>query len=283
MHSKMVANRQKLSASLESSAFTHAADVAQRTNEVLSEFLAEGETFPDLETLQVLIGRRIEQARERMLEIDRLHNDEVVKDRALRRQRDAATGKLRQTILLIRDSYDGAYGPGRCEEILGFGTRIPQDAMLLRQLAATAISHMEAPGFTLPEMELDGVNWSAEAFVRQLREPYEELVETQDQLAREDRKSNKTIKLKNEAIEEFDEVSRRGANCLRGIYILAREDLWAERVRPPARRPGSGSGTDSDSGSGEPQVEETEPASAAGENGGEPESSPNTASGPEAT
>ncbi len=168
MHSKMVANRQRLSASLESSAFTHAADVAQRANEVLSELLAEGETFPDLETLQILIGRRLEQKRERMLELDRRHIDEIVKDRALRRQRDGATGKLRQTVILIRDSFDGAYGPSRCEEILGFGTRIPQDPMLLRQLTATAIAYMEEPGFTLPEKKLDGVEWSAEAFVRQL-------------------------------------------------------------------------------------------------------------------
>ncbi len=236
MHSKMVADRQKLSESLEASAVTHAADVNQRANDVLSAVLAEGETVPDLEILQILGGRLIAKARGHMVEVDRVHLDEIVKDRGLRRQRDEAAANLRRTVLRIRDSFDGAYGPGRCEEILGFGTRIPQDPMLLRQLAATGIEYLGAAGFELPPMELDGVNWSPELFANQLRTPLEKLESAQAQLSREDRKSNKTIHEKNQAIDEFDEVSRRGAKFLEGFYTLVREDLLAARVRPTDRR-----------------------------------------------
>ncbi len=236
MHSKMVADRQKLSESLEASAHTHAADVHQRANDVFSAVLAEGETVPDLEILQVLAGRLIARARTHMVAVDRVHLDEVVKDRSLRRQRDDAAAGLRRTILRIRDSFDGAYGRSRCEEILGFGTRIPQDPMLLRQLAATGVEYLNAPGFELPPMELEGINWSPELFASQLQAPLEILEDAQAQLSREDRKSNKTIQLKNQAIGDFDDVSRRGAKFLEGLYTLVREDLLAARVRPSDRR-----------------------------------------------
>ena len=255
MHSKMVADRQKLSQSLESSALIHAEDVEQRATQVLSRFLDEGEMMPDLQCLQRLVGRYVAHARAELTAIDRRHIDEIVTDRRLRRQRDDAASRLRRTILRIRDSFDGAYRPGLCEEVLGFGTRIPQDAMLLRQLAVLAIENMRAEDFELPPMELEGIHWSTEDFIRQLDEPLQELEEAQERLSYEDRKSNKTIKLKNESISEFDNVSRRGARFLEGLYTLVEEDLWASRVRPGARRGGSGGeGEDEAGGEEEPEI-----------------------------
>ncbi len=236
MHSKMVADRQKLSESLEASASTHAADVNQRVIEVLSAVLAEGETVPDLALVQILVGRLIARARGHMVEVDRAHLDEIVKDRGLRRQRDDAAKNLRRTVLRIRDSFDGAYGPGRCEEILGFGTSIPQDPMLLRQLATAGVEYLTDPAFELPPMELAGVAWSPDLFAEQLRAPLADLEQAQTQLSREDRKSNKTIEIKNQAIEDFDDTSRRCFNFFQGFYSLAGEDLLAERVRPTSRR-----------------------------------------------
>ncbi len=259
MHSKMVADRQKLSESLEASAFTHAADVNQRANDVLSAVLAEGETVPDLEIIQILTGRLIAKARTHMVTVDRVHLDEIVKDRGLRRQRDKAAASLRRTVLRIRDSFDGAYGPGRCEEILGFGTRIPQDPMLLRQLAAAGIEYLTAPGFELPPMELEGVVWSPELFANQLQAPFESLGAAQTQLSREDRKSNKTIKRKNEAIRDFDDVYRRNAKFFEGLYTLVHEDLLAARVRPTDRRPTPAESDESDASDESAEATEAAP------------------------
>lgn len=236
MHSKMVADRQKLSESLEASASTHASDVSQRVIEVLSTVLDEGETVPDLEIIQILVGRLVAKVRGHMVEVDRQHLDEVVKDRGLRRRRDDAAKDLRRTVLRIRDSFDGAYGPGRCEEILGFGTSIPQDPMLLRQLAATGVEYLTDAEFELPPMELDGVTWKPDAFAEQLKTPLAVLEEAQAQLSREDRKSNKSIEVKNQAIDDFDGTSRRCFKFFEGLYSLAGEDLLAERVRPTSRR-----------------------------------------------
>ena len=93
-----------------------------------------------------------------------------------------------------------------------------------------------------PELELDptgfGPALEPASVVANFQDDYQELSDLVAELTRANRKSDRTIIAKNDAMTRYDEQFRWIAGCLESLYHLAEQHELADRVKPSTRRSG---------------------------------------------
>lgn len=236
MHSRKSIRERKLARRVESSIRNHLEAVTKGLGEFFAPFVPEGEALPDFAAflrLQswVLEGHRLDfQAK------DRAHEKELGNDKELRRRRDSQARALHSKMSDISKTFDGAYGEGRCQEILGFGVGLRPEPEQMLELSGQALERLQAPDFAFPTLQLDGVALDAENLRAQLATPHTDLAAAIQALDAEKDKFDASGVAKRAAEENLQGVTGRHARLVEELYRIAGFGEYADRLRPSTHR-----------------------------------------------
>ena len=126
MANKMVTDSSANASFLNAAAATFPREVNPALKEVLSPFVGEGESMPDLTFLPLLIARLVTQRLERLIEADKANIDAQAELIEPRERRDGAFSHAYDTLYRIRDLCRGLYGPKETARVVPNDKRIPQ-------------------------------------------------------------------------------------------------------------------------------------------------------------
>ncbi len=250
MHSRKTLREKKLARRIVSSVVSHQDQIVSGLGDYFTPFLEVDQPLPDFATLLQLQAAALEHLRLDFQQKDRAHEAEQSNDSELRRVRDAATDGLHTKMGEIIKTFDGTYGPGRCQETLGFGIGLRKEPEQIYELAAKAIDLLSAPGFEFPSPELSGVELKAEDLRQQLAEPFKDLKGAIAALDAEKDKFDATVIAKQDADKALATGSVRHGRLIEELYKIAGHPALAERLRPSSRR-GKGVAEEGGGGSGD--------------------------------
>ncbi|MEE8507947.1 MAG: hypothetical protein V3T07_02685 [Myxococcota bacterium] len=251
---KETSSRKKSSEFVEAAITTQGADIGASLAGRLSTSLEEGEEVPDIPLFFTLIGRRMGDFRSAMVDTAQAHADELANDDAFREMRDQAMSSLTGDYVAIRTTFYQAFGPELALAI-GFETNVVREPAALELQVDRLVSNLSAPGLELPEPRFAGVALSPPALVEVFQPNLDKLKAARAALDREVRKSDKTLVVKNQAVEAYDREFLILSRCLEAAFVLGGEPDLAKRVRPSLRRPGRRQEVEN----GEPEGDEPSP------------------------
>ncbi len=208
----------------------------KRELEILfASLLRDGETLPDLDFLQELIGRLLDINGNRVVSIDTAHTSLLVSAAALRARRNELSLKLRQRMsdaryLLERSVDDGVYKAALRDRRLS-----KLKPVLLVQGARDVVLALRDPTLTLGGGDA-ALLAAAVNFAQALEADANELEQVISLLSPQKKANQDSLGAKVADLRDAAETNRRCAELLFGLYRLARLDYHAERVRARLRR-----------------------------------------------
>lgn len=249
-NSKVASNRVAVTDAVSASLRVHGPEVAAGLSAAFELGGSGGRaTRSEIEKLLGLLGQLLDGAAVELAAADAAHVSELSDDDAPREQRDAATAKVRDKLLGLRDLFNGAYGeavakgyhvvealPEQPQQVLQRGRNVEE---LLRTKPLKASSRHASLKLKVSELadELAALLAPLEAALSNVRQ--------------EEREAQATQERKNRAGESWQRIYQGVTYMAYGAYILAgRRDL-AERIEPTVRRR-SGSEEPGEPPAGEP-------------------------------
>ncbi len=235
---KTILMRKKSAAAIVTASRRWAATTTEGLAELLRPELAEGESLPDLELLQELLGRALARRWQRLEAADQAREQARQHRRLKSDERFAARAVLYRRVVDLRRLLRGVFGSAACRRLLGLaGETSREDRLLLRQ-ARHIVARLASSSGALPVTSFqltadDLARWAA---------PVEAAIETLEGASR-----LATIGVKEaeaadaelrRAIADFDSVLVRVATMLTGVHTGAGHDQTARAVRPSRRRLG---------------------------------------------
>ncbi len=235
MAKKMVTDRSAEASLLSAASAIFMREVSPALGSVLSPFIVEGETVPDLTTLPVLASRLVDQRLEHLVEADKANIDAQAELIEPRKRRDEAFSQASTTIYRVRDVCRGLYGPELCARIVPDDRRIPQRPKAFLHMGEHVLERLRDAERSLPKKTLVGIEVERTELSTNFEADLEELSETLDEVDLKSRKAEITQAAKDEAMREFDVTYRAAIKLLEASAILAGKPELAGRVRPTRR------------------------------------------------
>lgn len=232
---RSTAQRHLEAAEVAASARQFKEQVHQVLENLLAARLREGESMPDLNLLQELIGRLLDSNSSAVVEIDGRYTSQLVSTAALRAQRNELVHQLRQRMrdvryLLSRSVAGGVFKAALRDRRI---SKVKPLSLLqgARDLVATLRDQELAIGAADPTLASSAVTFAAalEADAAQFEQVMMQL--SPAKRANQDNLGSKVADLR-----EATEINRRCADLLFGLYRVARLDYHAERLRPKGGR-----------------------------------------------
>ena len=264
--SEGVIRDQRPAIDIETSALSNAGAVTADLEPFLLRGLPEGETLPDMAMFQVVLGTLVRRDSETMEAADEAHFKALSRVNHFQLVRDDFSGRLYPKLTEIRDTFDAAFGRDSCQRILGIGVNIPTETLRLRRLGDRVLQRLTASDFVLPPRLSEGVAVDTVKWVEELTPDVDGLRQTLERLSETRRESERTLKVKTEAVETYRNSYRRCTSMLETLYRVSGNDHLADKLRPPTpksstpeRQPDSGAaeGSGDDAGA-EPVAENGE-------------------------
>jgi hypothetical protein len=235
MQSKMVKQKARASASVVQAADTHAEVVATKAGEKLTPLLQTREKLPDLALLARLAGRALDAGVAALVEADDKNERELRDDAGPRRRRDESTAATYQDLTRVRNVASTSYGATGVEH-LGFAGPTPKDPAGVLKLADDVAKHLES--LNTLEIVDDAVTVDLPKLRKSLVANAKALRAATEEVGREAREGEATLRDKQRALGEHDETYQAVATLLEGLLLLAGEHELAARVRPSGRSGG---------------------------------------------
>lgn len=229
MPSKMVVDRQELGRQVLAAMAVHAGEVAAGLGEVVGE--AAGATG----AMQRELRWRLEGRLAVLVAADEEHLDATAELTAARGRRDAAAGELYRLLVRVRRLAVGIYDAG-AEGLLGLGGRVSQRPVVMLRQARRAVGRLVDPEVPRPEKLFAGTTVDEGEWVERLEPMIEALARAVDEVNVARRRTESTLRAKNEALAAYDLAFGRVARYLEALFHLAGLPELASRVRPRARR-----------------------------------------------
>lgn len=256
MPSKGVLDRQRIGNSIVAAARTHAAQVGERLEEILSPFLLEGETFTPT-TFQLVLARTLEDRLQKLVAADNAHLLELDDDQDPRIRRDEAAQTLYDTVVGIRETLNAAFSAPRTDTLLGIKGKTPADPLKLLGHAQDLLDRLREPTIVVPEQRFGAVQIDLSRLADELQPALDELAEALSDVTREQRETEITLGEKTTALEAFDAIVGGVARALIGFDEMTDHPDFAKKIR--LNLPQRGGATESEGGpEGEPSGEEEE-------------------------
>lgn len=235
MSSKLILDRQNASDAVIEAVGQHLPAATDALTAVLSPYLHPGETLPDVGLLVQLVSRRLARLREQMVIADEAHEEELSDDLAPREARDDTAADLWAMLSETRELLKGVFGASALPS-LGFKGGIPEEPEDLAIFSRRVVAALRAG--TLPPPRAAAVAVDPVALVAPLADDLERLDHALDDVDREAREAEATLRDKQAALDRYDAGFAQCAAFLVGLFSLAGDDELAQRLRPSARRPG---------------------------------------------
>ena len=227
---KTTVKKQRIGHFVAASAMEFAGKVRDLVAMKLAGLLREGENLPDVELLQVLVGRYLDQRGERLLEVDDRHTGDLSATGQLQVLRKERVAQLRLRLrdaryLLDRElgrEHADALAPARSFSRLGAPSLVrvaTQFATLLRN-EERALGLV--PGIGLRALEVVD---SLEAATRELKEVIDQIEGLQA------RRKQAALEEKTAEIDAAEKATRHAAALLAGLYTFVDLPFHAKRLR----------------------------------------------------
>lgn len=238
MATKGITDRQRVAKGISATARTHAQEVADRLQEVLTPALEEGESLPDLVGFQQILARYLEMRSDAIVAAEEEHLKEQHDDLEPRRRRDEAAASLVRTLVVIRQVLAGAFGSDTIPELVGLeGSTASEPVLLLRQ-ANRVLQRLQQPLVDLPATRLDGIQVDFTALSAHLQPALDDLTRAVQALDRELRETETSLRNKDLNLDTFDTAVSGIGRVLVGFDLLAGFRDYADKIRLtlPGRR-----------------------------------------------
>lgn len=226
-----------LAAGIAGTARASAAQTGAQMRERLAPYLREGETLPDAELLQELLGRYLEAQGAELMAASEAYRDEIRGHRLKRLELEQAKAEARANLRAFRLVMDRHLGPGHCA--LALGTRLfnTKEAARLVSLARAAAAALLQPGFRYDgasPLLFDGdlLSQALEASARRL----EEIAQGEVLQLR----ARRGVELGNQAarLAETRLAISEGAALLKGLLTFTGNGVRARRLLPSHKKKG---------------------------------------------
>ncbi len=234
--SKMVMQRQRTALALQAAVTDGAGLATAALERAFQEVIREGETMPDLRLLQEFLARKLEVLGTNIVAADEEAVSETAENADLRQVRATAANAVHEALFKLRALVSGLYGSTATNTLLGLGSRLPRDPMVLHRLAQRALAKVAEPGFQAPATNDEHVVINLAGVVRRIEEPAAELARLLVTTSLEKKTNQRTVIRKRDRMGEFDRGFRGTAGMLKAMYVLAGMDELARKVRPSIRR-----------------------------------------------
>ncbi len=235
---KAVLDRKKSSAAIVAASGRWAATTAEGLAELLRPELAEGETLPDLEPLQRLLGRALARRWRRLEAADQARERAAQRRRRQRAEQLAARATLYRRVVGLRRLLRGVFGGAACRRLLGIAGETSRDDVVLLRQARHIVACLAGDSRGLPPASFE----LTAADLARWRAPVESAAETlrsaADLAAGAGRELEAAGAELSRAIADFDSAFLRVASLLGGAYTGAGREQRAAAVRPSRRRLG---------------------------------------------
>jgi len=242
MATKGALDRERVARKIVAAARIHAPLVGARLQEVFSPAVAEGEPAPDFAVFLDQLARYLEMRIEEMVAKEKLHFAELDDDLAPQRRRDQAAEAVRDTLLALRSTINGAFGSDFGEKLLGVEGRTPDDPLALFRQAEEALDKLTAESLELPSLRLEGFSVDLGTLVAQLQSPLDELGRALVEVNDQSRLKEATIRERDLALGAFDVAVGSVGRIVIAFDNLAGFPEFGERIRftvPFRRRRGT--------------------------------------------
>jgi len=234
MPSKLVIDRDR-SARAVHAARVHLPTVRDAGAAMLTPFLRDGESMPDVALLVDLYLRRMIAAADAMVIVDDAHLAELADDPTARDDRDLALETLTASLTELRQLVTGLHGPAALAAVRLADAPDREPLRLQRAASDTARA---LPGADLGPSRITGVQLDATLWAVRLDAERAAVTTALDRVATEGREAEQTLSAKNDAIDAFDEAFRQAATLLTLLLEFAGKPDLAEKVKPSGRKPG---------------------------------------------
>jgi hypothetical protein len=170
-----------------------------------------------------LISRLVESKAAAMVAADRSHEQELGDDQGPRATRDRAADHLATVLADLRDALSAGYG-SEAVKLYGLDGKLPTDPSVI------------GGGITLPSpRRKDGLHLNLAAYAKEMESTLPALRDALQNVTREQKEADATLRGKNVAVAEYDKAFSGGASVLSAIFSLADMDDLAGKVRPSRR------------------------------------------------
>lgn len=231
-------DRQKASTVFRSVENSHVRDVLPAVADRLREVLDGGETLPDVSLLAALLGRVQVGGTRRLIVADKAHDEELADDNEPRQRRDEAGERVHKKLVEVRRIADGLFGPERTAQVLGTpGQTAPvsEGERLWRQ-AEDTVQRLEAPGFRLPVMTTESLEFDPARLASELGTDNAAFRAALDAVALEQRRAETTLQAKEARLADAKRIDAACGRIYEGFFLLADRADLLDRFRRALRR-----------------------------------------------
>lgn len=238
MCAKMILDREKSAAIIEAATTAFAVHVADGLRSLLEPELAAGETLPDLEHLQILLGRALMRRRRALVasQEELLTAQEAASTG--RAARDAASRQLYGKLTDLRAALSATYGAEPVSTWLGLRGDTARDPLALLRQADRARARLRDPHRSPPPPRVPLLAAAPEAWAAHLDAEAEALRQALEEVGEHTKKVDDALCEKARTLATFDDAFVHIAANLEALYRLAGKPGLARGVRPSRRRPG---------------------------------------------
>jgi hypothetical protein len=175
--------------------------------------------MPDIPLFLELTARFLDASATSMVSADEAHLQELSDDDGPRRGRDAAAAELSDTLVSLREWLTGLFG-GSTLRALGFSGETPTDPVALERFAGEVHGALQKD--RLPPPRHKGISWDPSNTRAELAKARAALQGHLQDVAREAREAQGTLRAKNDAMAAYDQRFSRVATFVSGLFRRAR-------------------------------------------------------------
>ncbi len=237
MASRLVVLRQRTTAAIEAALAVFPQQVAPFLAARIEPFLEEGESL-DFNLLQRVLGRMITASRQKLIDADKAHIDELTDDVGPRLVRDDVVDAVRHKLIEIRQLAQGLFGLAHAIEIVAVdGSTALQPEFLWRQAEHT-LSRLRSPDLKRPKASTAAITFDPLQLADELEPLVTALRQAIDGIEIDRREAAVSVEAKHGTMSDHDLLLGASGRIVTGLFLLAgRQDL-ANRIRValPRRR-----------------------------------------------
>ncbi len=215
-----------------------AAAAAESLAELLRPELAEGESLPDLELLQELLGRALARRWRRLETAERTRDQARDRRRQQVGKKIAARAVLYRRVVDLRRMLRGVFGGAACRRLLGIAGETSRDDVLLLRQARHLVARLAAPPGELPAAFFQPAEDEVARWAAPVEAAIEDLHRASARAAVGVKEAEAADAELRREIADFDSVLVRVASLLTGVHTGAGREQRARAVRPSRRRLG---------------------------------------------
>ncbi len=236
---RLVTRSRKLAGKLAGHSRRHAQRVATSAADPYRERLPAGSQTIDLEDFQTFLGQDLARFEAELRAMDDLHARQLQRVRNLRDLRRGRVRDLRESLLQLKKTSDGYWGPGADQKIFQEDPRLPDDAAALCQLALRVYDTLTDPQFRLPSAQ-PGVVVNPRLLAGGFAGPLAALADVLKRLDDAESESKHTQSVKDAKLEQLGHLTGQVFRFYESLYKLAGHDRLAKRLRLSSHTRGDG-------------------------------------------